>query len=498
MVYGPRITTVSLPIGETGYPYSQSLSGTSGQPPYTWTLGVLPNGLSASPSGVISGTPSTVQSLTFPAQFTDANGQLSPQVMLTLQIIQGLSITTASPLPNATQNVAYSTPLAAAGGLAPYVWSLPSQTGSNGWSITSQGVVTGTPSGAETDILSAQVVDALGIPSAKNFNLTVSAPTTLAITSSTPQPTATQGASYSSALAATGGSPAYTWAAPYVGSGLTLSPAGVVSGTPTIPTLAQAAGYTLQTFGSLAQLNSNWFNHNFYKPVTADQAAQQTDGTLLISGVGNGYGVCTAFKNGATWSGTAFGGGAYIRFVFSYVPTATPVTNWPALWANDIETMSTNSVTAANQWQGQASNYGNWIETDFFEADAASTTKWGTAIHNWYGIVGQGTNVSTAFPAFTIANPQTVNVLEVVWIVATATTQGSLTLYLNNTQIAQTKWNQYSAATPPPPVVGSSAYSVLDSRHLALIMNSAVSLVSPMTIYSVDIYQATTANNITQ
>jgi hypothetical protein len=57
---GPFITTTSLPNGNVGVPYSTSLVGTGGQPPYTWSISAgsaLPSGLTNTPDGQITGIP---------------------------------------------------------------------------------------------------------------------------------------------------------------------------------------------------------------------------------------------------------------------------------------------------------------------------------------------------------------------------------------------------------------------------------------------------------
>jgi uncharacterized protein (TIGR03437 family) len=73
------ITTTQLPADQINLPYSAQLNATGGTPPYTWSLvtGSLPPGLSLSPSGVISGTPTGVGSL-FTVQVTDAMFPQSP------------------------------------------------------------------------------------------------------------------------------------------------------------------------------------------------------------------------------------------------------------------------------------------------------------------------------------------------------------------------------------------------------------------------------------
>src|SRR5690348_12366044 len=61
------ITTMSLPAAATSTDYTSSLGATGGLTPYTWSIvsGSLPQGLSLSDSGVISGTPATTGTYTF-------------------------------------------------------------------------------------------------------------------------------------------------------------------------------------------------------------------------------------------------------------------------------------------------------------------------------------------------------------------------------------------------------------------------------------------------
>ena len=70
----PVIVTASLPAGEVGVPYSQSVAGAGGTGPYTWsiTAGSLPTGLTLNPTaGGISGTPSASGPSTFTVTATD-------------------------------------------------------------------------------------------------------------------------------------------------------------------------------------------------------------------------------------------------------------------------------------------------------------------------------------------------------------------------------------------------------------------------------------------
>lgn len=71
----PVITTASLPGGAVGVGYSQALAA-DGDLPITWavTVGVLPDGLTLSVAGVLSGTPTTEESQTFTVEATNPQG----------------------------------------------------------------------------------------------------------------------------------------------------------------------------------------------------------------------------------------------------------------------------------------------------------------------------------------------------------------------------------------------------------------------------------------
>jgi hypothetical protein len=68
------ITTASLPSITVGTPYSVTLSASGGVLPYTWSVssGALPAGLSLSPAGVISGTPTAQGTSSFTVAVTDS------------------------------------------------------------------------------------------------------------------------------------------------------------------------------------------------------------------------------------------------------------------------------------------------------------------------------------------------------------------------------------------------------------------------------------------
>ena len=224
------ITSSSLPAGTVGAAYSQALAATGGTPPYTWQLtgGSLPGGVTLASSGIISGTPSAAGSFTFQVTVRDSQ-QASATGSFTVTITAAAFAITTSSLPAGIVGTAYTASLAATGGTLPYTWSasgLPS-----GLSISAAGVISGTPTAAGSFSVTVQATDSAQVTATKALTITVTA--ALTITTAT-LPNGTVGTSYTATtLAATGGSPPYSWSASGLPSGLSMSSAGVISGTPT-------------------------------------------------------------------------------------------------------------------------------------------------------------------------------------------------------------------------------------------------------------------------
>lgn len=102
-----------------------------------------------------------------------ASGNISVETPATL------TITTAS-VAQATVSVAYSATLAATGGTPPYTWSEVGSVLSSGVSLTSAGVVTGTPSAATTLAFTARVTDDAEATADATLTLTITAASSIA------------------------------------------------------------------------------------------------------------------------------------------------------------------------------------------------------------------------------------------------------------------------------------------------------------------------------
>jgi len=235
------ITTSSpLPGGLVGVAYSQTLSATGGQSPYTWSVvtGSLPAGLALAPStGVISGTPSTSGSFNFTVQVSDS-GQPTPQ---TASKSFTLVVSVSTPV---LTSINPSTVLA--GGLA-FTLTV------NGTNFLSNSVVRWNGLNRTTTFVTSSqlraAIPASDIAAPGTASITVASPggaisnavtltisaLALTITTSSPLPQGTVGSSYSQTLAASGGIGPYSWSlsAGSLPAGLTLNPSsGAIGGTP--------------------------------------------------------------------------------------------------------------------------------------------------------------------------------------------------------------------------------------------------------------------------
>ena len=158
------ITTTSLPAGQTAVAYSTTLAATGGTAPYSWSVktGTLPAGLSLSAAGVIAGTPTTAGAANVTLQVSD--GAMTPQTAdsgsLTLAISGGTLKITTTTAALGTVGTAYNFQLAATGGVPPYTWAAASgSTLPAGLSLSSAGVVSGTPTAAGTFAPNIAVTD---------------------------------------------------------------------------------------------------------------------------------------------------------------------------------------------------------------------------------------------------------------------------------------------------------------------------------------------------
>lgn len=294
------ITTASLPAGNVGSVYNQTVSATGGKTTYTWSIisGALPAGLSLNAStGIITGTPTTAGTSSFTVQVADVNAVTATKA-LSIAINNVPVISTVS-LPDGYLNTVYSQTLAVTGGKSPYTWSITSGTLPTGLSLNvSTGVVSGKPTATGSKTLTFQVKDASNTTATKSLTITIYA---LPSISTTTLANGTIGTLYSQTMAATGGKTAYTWSITNgtLPAGLSLNAStGAITGTPT------TAGTSNCTF-QVADANGKTASKVLSITIVAPVVTQLNAWTNLYSAAPNN----TSATNLATGSSFTVGSG---------------------------------------------------------------------------------------------------------------------------------------------------------------------------------------------
>jgi Putative Ig domain len=175
------ITTTSLPAGTLNVPYNSFVNAAGAPAPFTWSVisGSLPAGLtflttSTSSSAEISGTPTLLGTSNFSVQVTDTSGTSVTQALsITINKPPPLSVVTGS-LPDGTVNTSYSQTLQANSGVQPYSWSITGGTLPVGLTLSSTGVISGTPIVTGTSSFTVQVADSsVPTPQTASANLSI-------------------------------------------------------------------------------------------------------------------------------------------------------------------------------------------------------------------------------------------------------------------------------------------------------------------------------------
>ncbi|MES2033063.1 MAG: putative Ig domain-containing protein, partial [Pseudomonadota bacterium] len=241
---GIAITTPAagaLPAGVAGTAYAATFSATGGQGGHSFsiTAGALPPGMTLSAAGGLSGTPTvagTFNVVVTPADLSAAPGPYAGTP-------ESYSLTIAAPaiavnpgaIPPAVTAAPYSVSITASGGVGAYGYAVTAGALPPGLSLSGAGALAGSPTASGTFTFTITATDSLGFSGARLFSMTVSSPViTVTAPAAGALPAALGGTAYSQAFTATGGQGAHTFAlaSGTLPAGLTLSTAGVLSGTP--------------------------------------------------------------------------------------------------------------------------------------------------------------------------------------------------------------------------------------------------------------------------
>jgi len=226
----------ALPAGTVNVTYNQTISVTGGTSPYTYSIssGNLPNGITLSAGGSLTGTPTVVGNFNFTVKAVDKNYCTGTQ-NYSIAINCGSITVGPATLPDGYIGVAYNVQISVTGGVAPYTYTVTSGSLPGGMSLnTSTGILSGTPSSLGTFNFDVTVKDSNLCTGVKSYTLKILCGTITI--SPTGLPAGKVGTPYSQTLIATGGIAPYTFSlksGSTLPAGLSLNPAGDITGTPT-------------------------------------------------------------------------------------------------------------------------------------------------------------------------------------------------------------------------------------------------------------------------
>lgn len=233
------LTPASLPNGSFEVAYSQQLSASGGVAPYRYavTAGALPAGITLSADGLVAGTPTAFGTFNVTITVTDSATGSGP-----FSVVQAYTLTIQPPATPVAGNVAATVAFGSAdnvitpqlsGGTATTLAIATAPT--NGTARVEGQMLVYTPRAGfgGSDSFTYTAGNAGGTSAPATVSVTVSAP--VVIIAPTSLPGARQGTAYSQQLSASGGTAPYSFAvtAGALPAGLTLSPSGALTGTPT-------------------------------------------------------------------------------------------------------------------------------------------------------------------------------------------------------------------------------------------------------------------------
>lgn len=342
------IGTRSLPVATLGTPFLAQLSASGGLPPYTWSVesGQLPPGISLSTSGSLTGTPSATGTYHATIKVDDSSTTpISARFGYSFKVLPVPLTISTSALPPGTVGSPYSMTFDAAGGTSPYFWSLARGSLPEGVALSSDGVLSGTPTKAGTFRFSIRAKDssAKQLAITRRFKLVVS-PVPLLV-STTGLPVASLDNPYAAALATNGGTAPFTWTitSGSLPPGITMSSAGYITGITTDP---GAFTFTVR--------------------VTDSSPTRQSASTTLTLLAGNGA---------ANWSGYVYTG-TFTEVAGTFVVPKTvgaaqgPSTTCPSVCPEVAQWVGVDGTTGTNVLQaGVMEEYagGSTTITPFWE-----------------------------------------------------------------------------------------------------------------------------------
>ena len=294
---------------------------------------------------------------------------------------------------------------------------------------------------------------------------------------------------------------------------------------PDAPPQAAAVGFTMNTFSvpfdattvdmrDTGRSKFRWYPYRLWgKRPFMDKIRLNGDGSITLDGHPSWRNsqIATArpAKNRQGFVGTAFGGGGYFEATFRFNPEdvmRAGSKGWPAWWSVALENVA---YLDGRFWPGRNDKYLHLIEADFFEyhlKDLFRKGRWnvyGGGLHDWHGVqyvtCPKGLcGVTTSYSGNLRWVPVGTDFTEdhkygFLWVPATNTRPGYAEWYFDGVRVGgRNEWEKYAGQAPPPR--SPWLFSWLDTLHIILILGTGVG--QPMTVSSVNVWQADASQNL--
>ena len=265
----PGASPLNPPVAVVGQPYTLQLTGTNGDPtkPFVFALDPrsvpLPAGLTMSPTGLISGTPTQPGPFQLTLDVSQPSGPRGPSPVYVLVNPTAPVVLNVLPqsLPGGMVNQFYSQQVSATGGTGAVTFSLISGQLPNGLTLSPAGLISGVPTMSGNFGFSVYAVDSGTGSGSRSYSVTIGSNQPITFQTG-PLPQSTVNQPYSQMITAVGGNGGpytYTVTQGALPPGVTLTTGGLLAGTPTALgnyafTLTAAAGGVMASQGYVVQV----------------------------------------------------------------------------------------------------------------------------------------------------------------------------------------------------------------------------------------------------
>ena len=223
-----------LPNADVGDNYNKNITAMGGHGPYTFavTVGSLPNGLTLTPGGNLSGRPTTEGDFTFTITATDSQGCTGKR-QYTISIKCETIVVKPFTLGDGTVGRSYNKNIRTSGGHGPFIFTIENGSLPPGLTLAPGGNLSGTPTTEGTFTFTVLATDSFGCTGKRQYTIDVKCPNINVTPGSLPDGNVNH--PYSKLIRASGGNSPYSFIVENgnLPPGLTLSSGGLLSGTPT-------------------------------------------------------------------------------------------------------------------------------------------------------------------------------------------------------------------------------------------------------------------------